>query len=81
MWYVIMLGRKIGAWKSRGGGSLGPGQVKGLRTRMNGSQGGRQQLRSLGGRKTKAKRKASSSLAKSCFGSSSLPLLGIRSCN
>jgi hypothetical protein len=48
---------------------------------MSENQGGRQQLRSLGGRKTKAKRNAGSSLAKTCSGFSSLPLRGIRSCN
>jgi hypothetical protein len=48
---------------------------------MSENQGGRQQLRSLGGRKTRAMQNAGSSPAKTCSGFSSLPLLGIGSCN
>ena len=57
------------------------GLVRELRTRMSENQGGRQQLRSLGGRKTRAMQNAGSSPAKTCSGFSSLPLLGIGSCN
>jgi hypothetical protein len=44
-------------------------------------QGGRQQLRSLGGHKTRAMQNSGSFPAKTCSGFSSLPLVGIRSCN
>lgn len=68
-------GKKL-SW-ARSGQGLGLG----VGLRMSKNQGGRQQLRSLGGRKTKAKRKACSSLANTCPSFSSLPFLGIRSCN
>lgn len=57
------------------------GLVQGLGGSNEREQGGRQQLRSLGGHKTRAMQNAGSSPAKTCSGFSSLPLVGIRSCN